>query len=253
MTHQYDHVDRATARPETGSGRHRVGGDLAVASVLLAVVAGVTGWLFDLPVTYFVASGLLWLGLAAIVAFRAPADGVGRGLGAANRITLGRAVLVLPACALAVRTDALSDGAAWWVVGLSTAGLILDGVDGYVARRTRTASAFGARFDMELDAFLMLGLSILVWLRGAVGAWVLLIGTLRYLFVFAGRIWPILRGELAASHRRKTICVVQGIALLVGLAPVVRGTLIGPVAAGALVLLVYSFAVDVRRLQRSSL
>ena len=39
---------------------------------------------------------------------------------------------------------------------LASVALILDGVDGKVARRTRNASAFGARFDMEVDAFLIL-------------------------------------------------------------------------------------------------
>jgi phosphatidylglycerophosphate synthase len=40
------------------------------------------------------------------------------------------------------------------VVGhrLSTAVLMLDGVDGRVARRTGSQTGFGARFDMELDA-----------------------------------------------------------------------------------------------------
>ena len=43
---------------------------------------------------------------------------------------------------------------------LSSVALALDGVDGQVARRTRTVSALGARFDMEVDAFLVLVLSV---------------------------------------------------------------------------------------------
>ena len=41
-------------------------------------------------------------------------------------------------------------------------------------------------------AALLLGLSALVWQSGKVGAWVLLIGGMRYLFVGASRIWPAL-------------------------------------------------------------
>ena len=49
--------------------------------------------------------------------------------------------------------------------------LALDGVDGQVARRTGTVSALGARFDMEVDAFLVLVLSVHVAvLVDAVGA-----------------------------------------------------------------------------------
>ena len=51
--------------------------------------------------------------------------------------------------------------------------LALDGVDGQVARRTGTASELGARFDMEVDAFLILVLSVAAgrvvyadWLKG---------------------------------------------------------------------------------------
>ena len=254
MTGQDHHVHDATTRPVRRRRWRWIGADLAAASVALAVVTSVTGWLFELPAAYFVASGSLCLGLAVALWFFssvAPSGLCGPGFGAANRVTLGRATLVLPVCALVVHPAVLSGAASWWVIGLSTIALLLDGVDGFVARRTGTATPFGARFDMELDAFLMLGLSMLVWLSGAVGAWVLLIGTLRYLFVLAGWIWPALRGELAPSRRRKTICVVEGIALLVCLGPVVPTIVIGPVAAGALALLVYSFVTDVWRLLRT--
>ena len=69
---------------------------------------------------------------------------------------------------------------------------------------------FRARLDMELDAFLLLALGVLVWLSGKVGAWVILIGALRYLFVAGGWVWPPLQATLPSSQRRKTICVIQG-------------------------------------------
>ncbi len=46
------------------------------------------------------------------------------------------------------------------LVGFSAVALVLDAVDGAVARRTGTASTFGARFDMEIDAFLIMVLSV---------------------------------------------------------------------------------------------
>ena len=55
-----------------------------------------------------------------------------------------------------------------------TVALLLDWVDGQVARRTHTESAFGARFDMEVDAFLILVLS--VYVASTTGWWVLIIG-----------------------------------------------------------------------------
>ena len=136
-------------------------------------------------------------------------------------------------------------GPVWWIIGVSTLALVLDGVDGWAARRTRTASAFGARFDMELDAFLLLALSVLVWRSGRTGPWVVLIGAMRYVFVAAGWLWPALQAELPPSQRRKVVCVVQGAALLVGLGPFVPAGVASLTAALALTLLTYSFGVDV--------
>ena len=48
------------------------------------------------------------------------------------------------------------------LIGLTVPALILDAVDGWLARRTRTATELGARFDMEVDAFLILALSVFV-------------------------------------------------------------------------------------------
>ena len=97
---------------------------------------------------------------------------------------------------------------------------------------------------METDAFLILALSILAWRAGPVGAWIVGIGALRYAFVAAGKVWPLLERELPPSLRRKVVCVVQGIALLVVVAPWIPAPLATAVGAAALVSLIGSFAVD---------
>ena len=56
----------------------------------------------------------------------------------------------------------------------------------------------------------------------------------------------MLAGELPSSERRKIVCAVEGVALLVCLGPIVPASLAGVVAAGALAALGHSFAVDVR-------
>ena len=104
------------------------------------------------------------------------------------------------------------------IVAASAAGAALlaaalDGVDGWLARRTRMTSAFGARFDMETDVFLVLALSVLAWQYGKAGAWVLLCGLMRYGFVAGGWLWPWLRGPLSPTVRGKAICVVQFVGL----------------------------------------
>lgn len=187
---------------------------------------------------------LLYAGLAALVLSVVPTTLPGPGFGPANRVTLLRIVLVLPLAALVFHPDALDDMGRWWVVGVGTVAMVLDGLDGWVARRTGTGTSFGGRFDMETDAFLMLVLSALVWVEDRAGAWVLLIGGMRYLFVAAGWLLPALRAPLFPSLRRKAVCVVQGVGLLVCLGPIIPDPMAVVVAAAALAALAWSFGVD---------
>lgn len=127
------------------------------------------------------------------------------------------------------------------LVGLTVPALALDAVDGWVARRTHSASELGARFDMEVDAFLLLVLSASV--ARELGLWVLTIGLLRYAFVAAGWMLPWFRAPLPYRYWRKVVTAVAGIALALALAGVPA-----PVAAGAvglaLALLLESFGRD---------
>lgn len=157
---------------------------------------------------------------------------------AANLITTVR-------LAIAIALWTLPASEAWTLVWLAASGAVLDAVDGPLARRQGKTSAFGARFDMETDAFLILTLSILLWRHGKAGAWVIASGLLRYLFVAAAWIWPWMDAPLPESFRRKTVCVVQIVALIVALAPIVPPGLSAPLSAAALVLLSWSFWLDV--------
>jgi phosphatidylglycerophosphate synthase len=163
--------------------------------------------------------------------------------GAANQITTVRALLVSLIVGLVgePRTAAIAAGAA----GASVLVIMLDGVDGWLARRDRTASAFGARFDMEIDALLILALSILAWRFEKAGAWVVLSGALRYAFVAAGARWTWLRAPLPPSRRRQMVCVVQIAALIAAIVPVIAPPASATIAALALAALSGSFLIDV--------
>ncbi|MAU43487.1 MAG: hypothetical protein CMP09_01320 [Yangia sp.] len=171
-------------------------------------------------------------------------------LGYANALTLGR--LALAALMLVpLARPGLTEGASGWgffCVALVT--LALDGVDGPLARRSGLAGPWGARFDMEVDSVFALLLSAVAWRSGAAGGWVLLLGSLRYLFVAASLLWPWLDAPLPQRFRRKLVCVVQ-IAVLAGLlAPVAVPPWSEVAALLALALLAWSFALDVLWLAR---
>ncbi|AXY43044.1 CDP-alcohol phosphatidyltransferase family protein [Halomonas sp. JS92-SW72] len=210
---------------------------------LLASLGLVGSWVAPLAIaTYLGMAALLWRALRR----RPMRQG---GLGTANRVTLARGVLVaLLAGTLA--DPALLAAHGEWLFALALVALALDGVDGWVARRTASASAVGARFDMELDAFFILVLCLALLLLERVGPWVLAIGAMRYAFVAASWRWAWLAGELPESLRRKAVCVWQVAALMLALLPAMSDLLAGWLAATALAGLTLSFAVDVRWLYR---
>lgn len=167
-----------------------------------------------------------------------------RRFGPANLLTLIRATFVALLIGVIAEGGAPSDSGRWLVAAAGTAALALDGVDGWAARRSGLESRFGARFDMEVDAVFVLTLAALAWQAGRAGAWVLMSGLMRYLYIVAGWLWPALATPLPPNFRRKTICVVQIAMLLAALAPAVGPGAAAALCFGGLLLLSYSFAAD---------
>ena len=171
-------------------------------------------------------------------------------LGPANQVTLLRGVLT--ALLAGLLGEVGTPEVAWTALMLALAAEGLDGLDGHLARRWGWASPFGARFDMEIDALLVAVLALLLWSLGKAGPWVLAAGLLRYLFVAAGYLWPMLRHPLPPSRRRQAICVLQVLTLTLALAPILPPVWSAVVAAVGLALLCYSFAVDTLWLARQA-
>ncbi|MCW4153045.1 CDP-alcohol phosphatidyltransferase family protein [Halomonas sp. 18H] len=168
--------------------------------------------------------------------------------GWANRVTLLRAAMITALAGIALTPlfrQAGWEGTLWPLSLLALLALLLDGVDGWVARRTRSLTRFGARFDMELDAFLMLLLCVALITHDKAGPWVLALGGMRYAFVAAGARWAWLRAPLPESLRRKTICVIQVGALIIACTPFTPPALATPMLAIALILLSGSFLRDI--------
>lgn len=171
---------------------------------------------------------------------------VPRPFGAANWVTLIRAVIALFLLALGISGFAQAIGAElrWVAITGALLALCLDGVDGFLARRLHQASAFGARFDLETDALTMMALALLVWATNQAGPWVLLSGLMRYIFVIGSGLWPALAMPLPPSKRRQTLCVVQMVTLILALIPSVLPFWAGLLCLSGLSLLGYSFAAD---------
>jgi phosphatidylglycerophosphate synthase len=217
-------------------------GMLATAALLGVVSAtaglGVAGWIVGLA-TGSAATALL-------VTARKRSDQPA--MFPADWVTLTRALLIAGVAGLVA--DSFSRPVSITaLVTLSIVALVLDAVDGQVARRTGTATPLGARIDGEVDAFLILLLSIAV--SRDYGAWVLVIGAARYALLLAGWLMPWLAAPLPPRYWRKVVAAVLGVVLTVA-ASGVLSHLVGIIAvAAALLLVVESFGRDVIWLYRT--
>lgn len=239
----------------TGLVRHRspAGPGPGALAATAAAGAGLAALLAALPFATAHAPVLavaLFVLVALVVRDRLAAHHPMDRFGAANAVTLLRAAGVAAFAALALEPALLAGSAAWWAAAAAGLILALDGLDGVLARRQRTASAFGARFDMEVDALFVLVLAALALGLGKAGPWVLGLGLMRYGFVAAGYLAPALRAPLPPSFRRKAVCVFQIAVLAILLAPPLVPPVSSSFAALAFAALAASFAIDIRRLLR---
>jgi phosphatidylglycerophosphate synthase len=211
-------------------------GGLAAVTVLSLLLQA---WLTVAP-TVLAASMLVYLAMAALVyRFWTP-----RGeFGWANRITLARAVLVAALGGVLVAPEIVQRHGLV-LAALALLVIVLDGLDGWVARTIDGESRFGARFDMEVDALLIMFLCVAAVLAERTGAWVLAIGGVRYAFMAAGWLWPWLQRELPPSRWRKYVCVVQGVVLAGALLPWAPDLVVNIALAISLVALLHSFGRD---------
>ena len=206
---------------------------VALLAVFQATVGlGVVGWTVGL-VASATAAALLAVALHRARTTRfGPANGV-----TLVRATLGQAVAALVAASF---TGVDHRGL---LLGLTALALVLDAVDGRVARRTHSVTRLGARFDMETDAFLILVLSVAA--GPLVGWWVLAIGFARYALLLAERGLPWLRVPVPPRYWRKVVAAVQGVTLAVVVTGVLPSVEAVALLLAALGLLAESFGRDV--------
>jgi len=209
-----------------------VGGTVGLFTVAGLHGLSTAGWL----------AGLLYLGVSNALLTRGLRRSGATRFGPANTATAVRSTLVGLITALVV-TALTAPVSVPLLIGLAVPALALDAVDGWLARRTRTATELGARFDMEVDAFLILVLSVCV--SQSLGWWVLAIGLMRYAYVVAGWALPWLRTTVPPRYWRKVVAAYAGIALTAtasGLLPVWAEWLVTLIA---LALLIESFGRDI--------
>ncbi|MEM9452868.1 MAG: CDP-alcohol phosphatidyltransferase family protein [Myxococcota bacterium] len=148
---------------------------------------------------------------------------------------IGSAAQLRGANAITALRIGLSAALAWlgarglvpWGGVLVLAVFALDGLDGWWARRTRTATPFGAAFDQEADAFLVTMTSAALVQAELAPSWVLLTGALRYGYVLVVH-GLRLRGEAPRSTIARYVFAVLVLCMSAAMlwpSPITRGAL----------------------------
>jgi phosphatidylglycerophosphate synthase len=223
---------------------HRFSGEVAAALCAASILTAGLSLVYGLG-PLGLGCGLFVATATAFALTRAMNDTEQRRLTPADRVTLCRAFLTAAVTAL-VAGSFVAQVSTVPLVALAAAALALDAVDGRVARRTGTVHALGARFDMEVDALLILVLSAFV--AADRGWWVLSIGVAHYVLLLARHHWPWLRVPLPPRHWCKVVAALQGIVLTVAASDLLTPgvTTLALAAAGAL--LAESFGREVWQL-----
>lgn len=242
------HTPSASRRPSGQPGwpgRWPRGGPQSLAGFGIGaiVVTALLATALGLGIAPILVAGAVWLLIGLAVARGIDAH-PHRDFGAANRVTTLRAAITAVLAGAVPVAATLDTAALWGISALALIALTLDGVDGWLARVQGRSSEFGARFDMETDALLALVMALLLWRTGEVGAWVLGLGLMRYLFIVAMRMQPELARPLFPSWRRKCVCVVQVATLAICLMPALAPPLSSWLLVAALGALLGSFLRD---------
>lgn len=165
----------------------------------------------------------------------------------ADEVTLGRALLVAGCAALVLAGRGRPRS--WWVPVLAGVAWGLDGVDGYVARRTGTVSERGGRWDSTTDATLV---AVLAGAVAPAAPWAAVGAALYPAYRLGQCLRPAWRRPLPGSRRGKVVGGVLTGTLVGATVPGMPRALVRPATAVAVGLVTWSFAVDLAWLERQA-
>lgn len=174
----------------------------------------------------------------------------------ANVVTAVRGVGAL-LCAALVGVDLLDhpSSASWILAVVAAPTLLLDIVDGQVARRTGTVSEFGGQFDMEVDAFMVGVVSVHAAMAAhppAIAVLALFVGAMRYLLAVATWWRGTWRNPVSPRPFRKIVAASVAALLWVTTTPVTPSMVTALCVVVSFALLTWSFGTQIVELESRS-
>ena len=161
--------------------------------------------------------------------------------GIANGLTALRLAMTVALGALCISPPGPAAAA------LALAIFAIDGLDGRVARLRGEVSTFGAYFDMECDALLVLVCALALHQHDRLSAFILVPGLLRYGYLLLLVVLPVPGGETPHTRVERYAFFVLMVSLIASLWPL---PLHRPLAMLATSLIAYSFARSIHALFR---
>lgn len=165
----------------------------------------------------------------------------------ADGVTLGRSLLVAGCAGLVLAGR--GHGRAWALPVLAGAAWSLDGIDGYVARRTGTVTERGGRWDNTTDVTLV-GVLALAVVRDV--PWAPVGAALYPAYRLGRRVRPAWQRPLPGSRRGKVVGAALTGTLLAGTVPGLPRGLVAVATGASVGLVLWSFAVDLAWLERAA-
>jgi phosphatidylglycerophosphate synthase len=173
-------------------------------AILIALAAfHLTGSYWPVLAVAFLSVILLWTSQWYTISNIKPAGGY------ANLLTLLRYIILL----LIV---AFSNIWPLWSLGLLFAiPVLLDGLDGYIARKLNHVTKFGALFDLETDSIFMTVTGMILYQRHIVGAWLLPAAYMRYFYVLLIWIFQLNRIQEKRTRFGPFIAFIMFVCLII--------------------------------------
>jgi CDP-diacylglycerol--glycerol-3-phosphate 3-phosphatidyltransferase len=164
--------------------------------------------------------GALWRGLSDN--HRRGEEALLPTLGAGNLATTLRGMLIGLLAGFLLVPRPTTGASAWAPGALYTLAVLVDYIDGFLARATDHTTALGERLDTNFDALGILIAPLLGVLYGQLPIWYLLVSAARYLFVF-GSWWLKRQGQtlynLDDNPTRRAMAGLQMVVISVALWP----------------------------------
>jgi phosphatidylglycerophosphate synthase len=160
--------------------------------------------------------------------------------GHANLLTLLRLCMV---CAAAVAIGRAPTG---WVLSLLAGNVMLDTLDGLIARKLSQESAFGSVFDRETDGIFVLVAYLYFCLDAGISPWILIPGLMPYLYHLAE--WG-LGARAGGEKRQRWAALLAGVNFVLLLAAIAAPIAYRPfLLAVSVGVVMFSFAIGFGRL-----